>query len=436
MIPPVPTVGDRRYWAFISYSWTDKPFATALHRRFERFTIPRPIRKPLATRWGLPADRLRPVFRDDEEMPISGELDDRLRNAIDGSTAMVLLASPDSSRSRYVNDEVVYFVGSRGVDRLIVIAVGGEALQPPMWPPALRDRGAGLLWVDCRDGRRLDRRGLVRIVAAILGVNFDMLWQRHRRRQRRIVGALAATSVALIAAFGILVSQQQATERLSPERQRTAFEAFLVDELATQNRQFDHGSAASDVRYEILRGDDLNRDGLLDYVVSNQTPAACGSGGCSFEVYLTEAPGRYTNALQLLGASTPRLRDRHDGSAEIITTDYYVSREPLYSVYRLEGNAYELAQYEYCDGVIFEMCEPTVIMPVGRPTTLKVTPGTTVLQRPSADSGPATIGAGDSSSDLSDYDPSVIGVLANRQWYLVEVWKGFTGFVPAHAVLV
>ena len=98
------------YWGFISYSWKDKSFASRLHRKLERFVIPRRLRVQFGGTHVRPARRLRPIFRDADEMTMTGRLSDRLRSAIAESATLVLLASPDAARSAYVNDEVEYFL--------------------------------------------------------------------------------------------------------------------------------------------------------------------------------------------------------------------------------------------------------------------------------------------------------------------------------------
>lgn len=149
---PPPVSRRHRYWAFISYSWDDGHHARSLHRRLETYSIPRSIRQKLSAEVSS-ARRLRPVFRDDDEMPASGVLSDRLRTALDESRTLIVIASPAAAASTYVNYEVDYFVGTRGTDHVVTIVVdgkpGGLPGREPM-PAALR--GSELLWVPCRHG--------------------------------------------------------------------------------------------------------------------------------------------------------------------------------------------------------------------------------------------------------------------------------------------
>lgn len=423
-----------RYWAFMSYNWSDRPHARALHRRLEKFAIPRPVRPGLGL-YGLPTSHVRPVFRDDDEMVGSGVLDVRLRNAIDDSAAMVLLASSASADSKYVNLEVGHFVAAHGTDRLAIVAVGGDEHQLPQLPKALREGGQELLWVDCRGGRRLDRRGLVRIVAAVLGLDFDALWRRHLRRRRKVAAALAAVTMIVFAVLGTALWQQQVAQQRSPERQQAVFREWLTESVLETVRKGGVSPGAEGVKINIVRTDDLNDDGLIDYFVINETPSFCGSGGCTLDVYLTTSPGKYVVAMSQLGSSTPRVRPGRDGRKEIITTDYFVSREPIYSVYVLQGNDYKLGHLEFCDGVIYEACEPTIITPLPPDNKLGVRPRTKALARPNAGAREVTVGAGEGSEiTLDDLAGGTLGVLKKDTWYLVEIWKRYCGFVPAAAM--
>jgi hypothetical protein len=277
--------GRRRYWAFLSYSWADRSHARSLHRKLERFVIPRHVRRAVDQR-GPSSARLRPVFRDDDEMPASGPLDRSLKDAINDAVAMVLLASPNSATSHYVNLEVDHFVTTQNIDHLIIIAVSEDRIRLQL-PIALEDRIGNPIWVDQCGGRRLDRRGLVRIAATVIGVDFDMLWRRHVRRLRWFIALWCALAVVVTATVGTAVWQQRTTQQRSPEQQRAQF----LDWLELEALRSDPTISSSDFKFNIVRVDDLDNDGLLDYFVLNEMPGFCGSGGCTLEVYLTKSPG-------------------------------------------------------------------------------------------------------------------------------------------------
>src|SRR5262245_38768760 len=100
---------SRKYWAFLSYSHRDEKTAQWLHRALEGFRVPRRLRERANERGvELPA-RLHPVFRDRDELPTAGDLGSVIERALDESSCLVVLCSPHSAASRWVNEEVRRF---------------------------------------------------------------------------------------------------------------------------------------------------------------------------------------------------------------------------------------------------------------------------------------------------------------------------------------
>ena len=121
-----------------------------------------------------------------------------------------------------MDEEIRHFRALGRVDRIIGVLLGGgpsrEAFPPAMFEP--RTAGAPPeepLFVALADerGRRTRRSrhvARVRLVARMIGVEFDVLYRRELRRRRRD-RAIALTVVAVaLAAFGFLLHGLQ-TER-------------------------------------------------------------------------------------------------------------------------------------------------------------------------------------------------------------------------------
>ena len=417
---------EARYRAFLSYSRADLKTARSLQRRLERFVVPGSVRRSLGERRG----RLSPIFRDEADLATSGILHDKLRAAIDDSAAMILLASPASVRSPYVDLEVEHFVRARGIANLAIVAIGEGGQRNPPLPDALADFGDGPLWIDCRDQREVSRRALVRIIAAVLGVDFDLVWGRHRRRRRQLLAAWAGLIALVAALVGGALWNQNVAEQRRPERQIADFRDWLAAK---------HHIPDDDPSVVIVRTDDLDEDGLIDYVVQNNLPQFCGSGGCVMSVYVTRAPGDYHEVLSVLGDTSPRVRDAAGGGKQIIITELQVDGEPVYSVYELRGDRALLTSYEFCDGVYFEYCRPRIVEPTpGRDTALDptlVVPGTVLRQGPDPSAEPLPPGYQQSAADSG---VRVVGVLAGGGWHLVHfvpnVAVGHAGFVPSGAL--
>lgn len=213
-----------KYQAFISYSHRDARIAGWLHRRLEQFPIPKNlIGRP--GRVGPVPKRLFPIFRDKEEIPTSSDLGAVIRDALQQSAALIVICSPNSAKSRWVNEEVKHFRQIHARRPVLALIVDGEpnASDDPerqdeeCFPPALRygvDSSGNLtqqrlepIAADIRPGQ--DSRGIVllRLVAGLVGVDFDSLRQRERIRRRKrlaIASSLASAVLAVVVMLSVI----------------------------------------------------------------------------------------------------------------------------------------------------------------------------------------------------------------------------------------
>ena len=91
-----------KYWAFISYSHADSNWADWLHKGLETYKVPKHlVGKP--TREGIVPKRPFPVFRDRDELPGSANLGDNLTRALRQSRYLVVVCSPKSVASQWVD---------------------------------------------------------------------------------------------------------------------------------------------------------------------------------------------------------------------------------------------------------------------------------------------------------------------------------------------
>ena len=96
-----------KYHAFISYSHKDKKIAQRLHKRLRRYHLPSVLRRLHPE---LPK-KLGTIFLDEANLVAKdGSLTESLRGYLDASNYLILICSPDSAKSEYVNDEVEYFM--------------------------------------------------------------------------------------------------------------------------------------------------------------------------------------------------------------------------------------------------------------------------------------------------------------------------------------
>ena len=204
---------EHRYRAFISYSKLDHPHAKRLHSALETYRVPKGIEAKLQR-----DRRLGRFFRDDDEMGASTDLGGTLREALDNSENLIVICSPNSARSRWVNAEILHFKNTSAADRIFAVIADGipNSDDPALncFPPALTSQSGGEellselhaepLAIDLR--KESFQRSRIRLVAGLLGVSFDSLWQRERRRtmKRRAIAAVVTVALAsVIVVLGI-----------------------------------------------------------------------------------------------------------------------------------------------------------------------------------------------------------------------------------------
>src|SRR5262245_7073814 len=106
---PAPSATRPRYWAFISYSHRDEKWASWLHRRIETYTGHKKL-VGSTNRYGEPVpERPFPLFRDRDELEGAADLSGRIQDALGSSRFLIVICSPDSARSRWVNEEIKAF---------------------------------------------------------------------------------------------------------------------------------------------------------------------------------------------------------------------------------------------------------------------------------------------------------------------------------------
>ena len=202
-----------KYWAFISYSHQDEDCAAWLHRALETYHIPRMLVGRKTSRGQVPR-RLFPVFRDREELPGAADLSGRIKGALHQSRSLIVICSPKSAVSKWVNEEIKVFKSLGREDRVLCLILEGEpnaSTKPESgllecFPPAVRyrvgsdgellDAQAEPVAADLRKGRDGRTNAKLKLLAGLLDVEYDELKQREKQRrlwQRlRLVGACVA----------------------------------------------------------------------------------------------------------------------------------------------------------------------------------------------------------------------------------------------------
>jgi WD40 repeat protein len=219
-----------RYSAFLSYSHSqDAALASALQAGLQRLARP----------WyGLRGIR---VFRDDSHLAANPALWPAIQQALDGSEHFVLLASPASARSEYVQREVRHWLAA-GKGRPLLVLTEGDLVWDASRERFDREKSTALpacleaafdeepLHLDLRWARPVPpqelslrhpafRKALIKLLAALRGVEPEVIESEERQRWRRtaVAGALVALTVVALAG-GLFEAMRWGSERAAAAR--------------------------------------------------------------------------------------------------------------------------------------------------------------------------------------------------------------------------
>ncbi len=244
------------YWAFISYSQRDVKWARWLQSLLETYRIP-PGLKHLGDERVIPP-RLFPIFRDRDELPSAPDLAEKIRDALRQSRTLIVICSPNSARSPWVDQEVREFKAQGRAERIFPIIIAGEpyasdrpeSADQECFPPAIRfvvafdgtltSRRAEPIAADARPGKDGPRNAALKLVAGILGVGFDTLRRRDALRQRRqrrlrIAGAIGAVLLTMLGYLTLADAELNIPGGTEIRRQLDRFRVSVVRPVARES---------------------------------------------------------------------------------------------------------------------------------------------------------------------------------------------------------
>lgn len=231
--------GAKSYDAFISYAHAqDQVLAGALERDVRRFA------RPWNRQWAIR------VYRDESNLSVSPDLWGKVQPALLDSRYLILLASPEAAKSKWVARELDAFIDSQGPDKLLIVLTAGEIAWDDStgdfdWrtTTAIPRHLAGWLSAEpkfldlrwCAGREREQLRGgkwqdaIADLSSVLRDKPKDELYgedARQRRTQRLIVGtSIAALVTAPLLTIGVstyfsLSAQNTAQERVEWEIQQ------------------------------------------------------------------------------------------------------------------------------------------------------------------------------------------------------------------------
>lgn len=203
-----------KYFAFISYNSKDTAWGKKLQKKLEHYRMP----STLCSEHGWERTPIKPVFfapTDIQPGGLTEELQERLR----ASKNLIVICSPNSAKSEWVGKEIEFFHSLGRTKNIHFFIVEGtphsgnpdtECFNPVIDQLGLPEiLGANIHEKNYRWPWLNKERAYVQLISKLLGVEFDAIWQRHKRQLVRNATIWTLSAIAVIATLVVVGKANQ-----------------------------------------------------------------------------------------------------------------------------------------------------------------------------------------------------------------------------------
>lgn len=195
-----------KYFAFISYNAKDTAWGKKLQKKLEHYRMP----ATLCSEHGWKRTPLNPVFFAPTDIQPGG-LTEELQERLKASQHLIVICSPNSAKSQWVGKEIEFFHSLGRTQNIHFFIVEGvphsgdpetECFNPIIDELGLPEILGANIHEKIYHWSWLNKeRAHVQLISKLLGVEFDAIWQRHKRLLIQKALAWALGSVMVIAAM-------------------------------------------------------------------------------------------------------------------------------------------------------------------------------------------------------------------------------------------
>ena len=207
-------MSDYKYFAFISYNSKDTEWGKRVQRKLEHYRMP----ATLCSEHGWERTPIKPIFfapTDIQPGGLTEELQERLRI----SKNLIVICSPNSAQSEWVGKEIEYFHQLGRTNDIHFFIIEGtphsgnpntECFNPILDTLGLPEiLGANIHEKIYRWPWMNKERAYVQLISKLLDVEFDAIWQRHKRLLiQKTIAWMIGVIVVLAALIGVWLNSQ------------------------------------------------------------------------------------------------------------------------------------------------------------------------------------------------------------------------------------
>ena len=192
-----------KYFAFISYSSLDYKWGKRIQEKLEHYRMP----TTLCSKHGWEKKPMKPVFFAPTDIQ-PGDLTEELKERLKASRNLIVVCSPNSARSEWVGKEIAFFHQLGRTQQIQFFIVDGvphsgnpemecfnpivnELRLPEILGANIHEKIHRWPWLN-------EERAYVQLITKLLGVEFDSIWQRHKRMLIRQVIAWIVGGITIL----------------------------------------------------------------------------------------------------------------------------------------------------------------------------------------------------------------------------------------------